>query len=135
MKYSLRIILLITVCVMGFNTALFSEEEIEKPVWKVAVRQPLYIGSRIFTKRDPQIGYQLYYTYLGYEGDMLKIKYELFYHYDKLVKTETLTLPVRSGGVAMFATKPFYGESEGDVVKVKITVVDAYGRINVEVIK
>ncbi|MFC1590782.1 hypothetical protein ACFL42_04750 [Candidatus Omnitrophota bacterium] len=100
----------------------------------IAKRQPIWIGEKIYEKSDLEVGYQLYYIYLGYDAARLKIKYELYYQYDELEETETLTLPVGAANQAMLATKPLplTGESPATTTRLIITVLDSYGRLKVE---
>ena len=119
--------------VLGSGTAARCAEKHTEE--RITTPQPFYIGTKIFYKGHPKIGHQVYYTYLGFEGDMLKLKYEKYYHFDELVETEILTLPLGSEHDALFITEPIEGETVAESTKLKITVVDGYGRIMVEKIR
>ena len=120
--------------IVGFISlgAVFAQDVDEQPKETITRPQPLCVGTRIFTKSDHEVGYQAYYTYLGYEWNLIKIKYELYYHYDELEETEIFTLPVAGNKQAMLNTKPLCKETPGRATKLKITVLDDYGRIRVE---
>ena len=118
-----------------FGSFVFAAQEEEQPKEKVTTPQPLYTGTRIFEKSDPVVGYQAYYTYLGYEGGRLRIKYELYYHYDELVESEILTLPIGTGSETILSTRPFGKEVHGTASKLKITVLDSFGGLKVERMK
>lgn len=107
----------------------------QKPVEEIVEPQPLAIGSRFFTKQSMPRGYQVYYTHMGFEGGYLKVKYERYYHYDKLEESEILTLPLDTSKTALMSTRPCYGETAGTTTKLLIAVVDDFGRITVQKIK
>ncbi|MFH1594690.1 MAG: hypothetical protein ABID09_08350 [Candidatus Omnitrophota bacterium] len=126
---------MISLVTFFFGNAAQAIEIEQSAVERITQPQPLYIGSRIFSKEHSKVGYQVYYTYIGIEQGHLKIKYELYYHYDELVETEMLALPLGKNGEAMFITKPIAGETIATATRLKITVLDSYGRIGVDKIK
>ncbi len=106
--------------------------EAERPEERITQPQPLYVGSLLYTKTYPKVGHQQYYTYLGFDGSYLKLKYELYYHFDELEESEILTLPIGGEAQAMFTTKPMGNETAQKATKLLISVIDSYGRVTVQ---
>ena len=124
----------IVLCLVAGKSAAQSVE-LERPEERIAEPQPLYIGTEIYYKGHPKIGHQVYYKYMGFEGGMINLKYEKYYHFDELVETEFLTLPLGPDSDAKFITEPIEGETVKNSTKLKLTVVDSFGRIRVEKIR
>jgi hypothetical protein len=127
-------VIFVFLCLIMGSSAV-QGEEVERPEERITKPQPLYIGTEIFYKGHPKIGHQVYYTYLGFKEGMLHLKYEKYYHFDELVETEFLTLPLGPDRDAKFITEPIEGEQVKDATRLKLTVIDSYGRIRVEKIQ
>lgn len=110
--------------------AVFSEENISH-VEEITKPQPIAIGEVFFTKSTPKAGYQARYKHMGFDGDNIVVKYELYYHYDELEEVETFKLITDASKQALLSTKPFTGEDPTKVTKLLIKVVDGFGRIKV----
>ena len=69
---------------------------------------------------------------MGFDGDNIVVKYELYYHYDELEETETFKLVTNASKQALLRTKPFTGEDPAKVTKLLIRIVDSFGRLKVQ---
>ena len=107
------------------ETPLPCKEEIVQP-------QPLPIGARFYIKSTARAGYQVYYSYMGFEQGFLKVKYELRYHLDELIESEYFLLPMNANRQALLSTKPLYGETQANTTKLLISVVDDFSAIAVQ---
>lgn len=121
-------VLILSFAFIGVVSGQFVERSDEA----ITGTQPLAVGTIFFTKSTPKAGYQVHYTYMGFEGGNIKVKYELYYHYDQLESADTFSLPINGSKQAVLNTRPLYGETLANTTKLLITVVDDFGRINVQ---
>jgi len=107
----------------------------QRPAEEITEPQPIAVGARFFTKLSSPRGYQIYYTYCGFEAGYLKVKYEKYLHFDELEEKEIFTLPLNSSKQTVLSTSPLYGETPATATKLLIAVVDDFGQITVKKFK
>lgn len=127
-----RLLLLICMFCHIYANTVFCQETSKRVEEEITMPQPLAIGTRFYTKSTVKAGHQAYYTHMGFEGNYIKVKYELYYHYEELQETDIFTLPLNADRQSVLCTKPLSGETPATTVKLLITVVDDFGRIKVQ---
>ncbi|MDB4349742.1 hypothetical protein OAA99_02175 [Omnitrophica bacterium] len=94
--------------------------------------QPIAVGAVFFTKSTPRPGYKACYTHMGFEGNNIRVKYELYYHHDELEESDIFTLVTSTNRQTVLSTEPLCDEDPSRVTKLLITVIDGFGRIGVD---
>ena len=112
----------------GGAVAAGEEEYIEE----INDSQFIAIGTVFFTKSTPMPGYRAQYTYMGFDGNNLKIKYELIYHADEIEEVEYYMLRTSPNKDTILSVKPLFGEDPAQVTKLLIGIADQFDRISVK---
>ena len=123
------VIFLMSIIILAAGPSAAQEDIINE---EISEKQPITIGVVFFTKSMSRPGYQAYYTHMGFDGEYIKVKYELYYHYDELEEREFFTLAVDPTDHALLSVKPFPGEDPEKVTRLTIKVADKLGRLTVD---